>query len=1424
MTEEDLLSLLSELESREAPLLSWGVTSASFTEQEILDLISQELPGASTEDVLDALLEQGLIVSQGISTPVYRTRMAETVRLAANLRQWFPGGDWRTARPLVSDLRFLSRTRTIPRREQTPPHVNEHLAATLGDAWTDSHRDALDQILNGRSIAAFQARALERIIHRHDNARGTVVTAGTGSGKTLAFYLPVLTHLMSTPRPASSPRVIAIYPRTELLRDQLRGLLTQTRSLSAAPDRLTVGVLYGATPYNRADAERQSRRGWRRRSNGLVSPILQCLEPSCPGDYIWLQTHGESEVLTCERCGGALTSDQLQFTRKSLLAKPPAILFTTTEMVNRQLGSGSRRLFVGDSRGGPEFLLLDEVHTYSGTHGAQVANLLRRWRSGFAKQPHIVGLSATLSDPEGFFATLTGLPATHVAAVGPQPSEMRPVGREYFLALRGDPASQTSLLSTTIQTAMLARRMLDLAPGTPSQGAFGTKLFVFTDDLDVTNRLHSQLEDAEGWRPGGVNRKPSGSLAMLRTSGGQDQQLRDQAGQLWAYAESSGTLQHPVRVSRTTSRDSGVDAAADIVVATASLEVGFDDPSVGAVLQHKAPGDAAQFLQRRGRAGRDPIMRPWTIVVLSDFGRDRLAFQSYEALFEPIVRAAPLPVRNRVILKMQATWHLADQLERVTNLPKMPQEQQALASRLKRALHELLTEPGLARFGRQLRWALAIDEEETRALMWDHPRGLVTAVVPTLLRTTAVLERGQAVESNPLRDFLPPSLFSALYTPEVQLELPHPGATDEGEPVAMAMRQFAPGRVSYRYALNGRRDRLWVEPPPSSQPDFELSGVASGWFDLEPPPGRAGEHFVQVTHLRLQTPTGQTSDSAYGRWNWATNFSYDGEPLALDLPAKTPWAVILTSLSAHTHRYRCPARIWRTSSEIEVERNDPQESVRTTHRVTLDGRPVSVGFSLDVDGIAVSVAPPPTPTGENLLRALRVSRMEYLIRTDDEMLTLIPSHFTREWLHQVLLSALVVGSTDSTLEQTLSGWTDPQLRDAMIDAAEQVFGADPNSPLGAPGLVQELTATLQDGAVMQRLRNIAPTLWAEPDASWNAWLQQRYFTTLGAAMVDAIQVLCPDVDSSSLRLDILMVEENDSAGVIRLTEDEPGGVGVVETFLDRYIEDPRGYWALVATALGCSDTERVDGTLTAVLESLSIGQFADEIANIRLARGLSENTEAWGELRRAMFEAGQANDPSITTALATRFLRPGSTGEVDTLALELLRMWQQLEAALGIEIELRVFAFVAIAHPDINRRLQALTSQSGQRSSAQIGQIVGLLWPRGSRVRAAALATYNPYANHEPTERLMLAPLLARQQVPTDASESNWREQIDDALRHDGMALLRATNDDQAAAALANILTEPTDVDVLEFHPRVTGVQRDATGIVLTLELREAHQ
>ena len=111
---------------------------------------------------------------------------------------------------------------------------------------------------------------------------------------------------------------------------------------------------------------------------------------------------------------------------------------------------------------------------------------------------------------------------------------------------------------------------------------------------------------------------------------------RKTEGQDWEFPEQiSGPLSSSKIIERVSSQDKGLDPGSEIVIATSSLEVGFDDPNVGAIIQHKSPRNFAGFLQRKGRAGRQSSMRPWTAIVLSDYGRDRMSFQSYEQLFDP---------------------------------------------------------------------------------------------------------------------------------------------------------------------------------------------------------------------------------------------------------------------------------------------------------------------------------------------------------------------------------------------------------------------------------------------------------------------------------------------------------------------------------------------------------------------------------------------------------------------------------------------------------------------------------------------------------------------------------------------------------------------------------------------------------------------
>ena len=123
-------NLLSSLEDLELPLLSWGVTDGALSEDEVLEAIDTALAarpdsgGTASGDIRDFLQNQALLFRvPGSSPPRYRTRLAEALRLTAQLRQLFPPRGapapqpdwWQAGRRLVADYRLHAAARRYPR-------------------------------------------------------------------------------------------------------------------------------------------------------------------------------------------------------------------------------------------------------------------------------------------------------------------------------------------------------------------------------------------------------------------------------------------------------------------------------------------------------------------------------------------------------------------------------------------------------------------------------------------------------------------------------------------------------------------------------------------------------------------------------------------------------------------------------------------------------------------------------------------------------------------------------------------------------------------------------------------------------------------------------------------------------------------------------------------------------------------------------------------------------------------------------------------------------------------------------------------------------------------------------------------------------------------------------------------------------------
>jgi len=1094
----DALLLLDRIEALEMRSVAWGFTAGSLTEDETLELLGG---GPPAEDALEELLEAHLVSEQTSLSGGrrYRSRFAEAVRLITANRQLFANKPWQGAPRLVADFRVDRRRRRFPRRDRRPDAILADSGATIAptpvrqDIWNALTRQ------NGMRFAAFQERATVRLSQRVEDG-GTIVTAGTGSGKTIAFYLPAMLAIGEAIGPEPWVKALAIYPRVELLKDQFAEAFRMARliddALAANRRRpLSIGALFRATPRHGSAQELQDH-GWARRGRDWACPWMRC--PSCDGEMLWrgVDLDGGRERLTCARPGCASQADErhIVLTRQKIQQQPPDLLFTTTEILNQRLSDHWTRPVFGIGSGRKPFIaLLDEVHTYAGTGGAQAALTLRRWRHLLGAPVHWAGLSATLGDAARFFADLTGAPIDRVVEISPAANEFEESGAEYQLLLRGDPASRASLLSTTIQTAMLVSRVLD-PPGAPtSSGAFGRRAFLFTDDLDVTNRLFDDLRDAEAYTIFGRPDQTRQPLAAIRAAGNDDR-ARDIEGQRWRLCEDIGhNLDQRLVIGRTTSQDAGVTPDSNIIVATSALEVGFNDPQVGAVIQHKAPRGMASFLQRKGRAGRDRAMRPLTVTVLSDYGRDRALYQSYERLFDPQLESQYLPVGNPYVLKMQATFAFFDWLAAGTAefekawawdilsrpIDKPSPSTSAVITRVKAKLGRLVqgNQAEIDALRAHLMGALHVDDQTAQGLLWEAPRSILLEAAPTLVRRmfrgwrltfpTDVAALDLHEPYHPLPDFVPRNLFSDLSLPEVRVLVPPATANHEWRtetmPVLQALRQLVPGRVTRRFAFERGGLSHWVPVDPAHPiqerrisdyaQEHEFVGEFSATFNDR---GDEGPLLVfRPWTVRLEkVGRSEALPSSNAQLTWRTDIIARGDPVSVPVAPRSPWRPFVSSVDFYLHRFRASAAIRRFAPTAHATvRTLKDEFAVALHFRSDDNRPAAIGFELEVDGFRLDVRlPKGEQTGASLLspQLLRESKLSYLRERflDDNQLPQELNSFQRDWLFQMLIAALADGAASGG---DLSTSADDLLSDSRIDGVfhdvmQGYFGAMPLSP------------------------------------------------------------------------------------------------------------------------------------------------------------------------------------------------------------------------------------------------------------------------------------------------------------------------------------------------------------------------------------------
>lgn len=1458
------LEALTAVELAEARLLAWGAVGAEWAEEELLSVLAKH--GDSAE-LLKRLVGATLVVR----TPSggYRSRSAETVRLIATLRQSFRNQRVGDGRPLVLDHRFLHRPRRRPTRDVPAQEVLTELRELLGSAGVEAAQRLVPSTLSG-----FQRRSIRSILDALGSAdpTGIMVTAGTGAGKTLAFYLPLLAWLADHVRSRRRPQTVglALYPRNELLKDQLRALLGYVMRMHAnAPGApaLSLATWFGPTPAS-AFAVGKS---WSERGQDYVCPYLRCLD--CDGILVWRgeDVRARVERLVCVNasCGADVDGKFLRLTRDSARRNPADLMLSTTESLNRQLSAPGNLGAFGVRPSTLAAVLLDEVHTYEGTTGAQNAILLRRLRHALGRTPVWVGLSATLSNAGEFFARLVDLPASGITVVQPQAEELEETGAEYLLAVRSNPHSRAGTLSTSIQTTMVLARCLDSTADDPfmpppsSDGVFGSRLFVFTDKLDSTNRLYWTLLDAEGWawpdRPNDRHRPLT--LAHLRSEtqdrlrGDLQERAaeRDPDGQWWWLPEHLGqgvSADRSLRIGRTSSQDRGVSADAQVVVATATLEVGFDDDRVGAVVQHKAPHDAAQFLQRKGRAGRKEVTRPWTVVVLSDWGRDREAWDGYDALFDPDLPPRNLPVENLYVLRIQAVYALMDWLATelryggqdsvwadlsgpAAALHPTDEKRQADTRARQDAMAELLDQllrpgPERQRLRRHLLRALRLGQDEVAesvvdSLLWDSPRPLLLAVVPTMRRRLRDQWRGEEPlpdneglrTRTPLRSFVPGNLFDDLLVPEVELAVPgRRGHTDvEYLPALRALREVTPGNVTRHFGVWATNKRHWL-PLPLGAEDSQLRVDLGDTYQvkapvdtLDLPIGQVEVYSPVSAVLQPVPPAVRDSSAVQPDWEFHVSALGAGNDIRLDRAAQ----LLLTTLSAHVHAQGGGVRTIRYARTASGTVWDPQPRVVRLHfGVGGDAwHPAALGVDVHCDALEGAVRLP------ELVRppdsAERSSRLRHYLLVEADLPAELSS-FDRESLAEVVQLALVSARLDDAQLTNRAQWS------SALTAAAVVLGltADPDDHQPAAHGRHWVEWCQHHAVLMAVIASVAEISTDERSPAWTDWWRRRYTLSVAELVVGALSSLCPGVDVEELAIDLAGDD-----GRFWVSEPSPGGTGQVEAFLRVLVQEPEAFSRALEDVLAPTSADTLDEELVLLLRNDS-QDMRDVLVELRDAwtAGHAAVDAAVRRVDDAARAEGVALGGPARSALSTRLAGPGAHPDLLDVVASWLDLRDRASEVAGVEVNPRTLGALLARdeHPDLNEVLHLGTEASTQRRARAVANV---LWPWGERTSSFRL--YGPPLQSSTgivRAHVTLSPVVV-DVVPWD---DDHRVAVHDALREHREIVLRAGHSDRRAlrAAVIDLQASPVEVGPLLCHPVVVGQRTSLRFTECRVLLREA--
>ena len=247
----------------------------------------------------------------------------------------------------LKDADLRSQFSLLLRNDSFPPLVREPILEVTPSFLSGSSLAGLagEGVLDEDFAMIKPAELVERDLYKHQEEalrkaiterRNMIIATRTGSGKTECFLYPIINHLLTEKKNGTlaegGVRALLLYPMNALANDQIARL----RTLAKYFPEITFGRYTGETEQSEHKAK----------------------------VTYWSYHNGEDPLPNELIC------------REQMQETPPHILFTNYAMLEYLLiRPNDSPLFEG---GEWRFIVLDEVHSYAGALGVEVAMLMRR--------------------------------------------------------------------------------------------------------------------------------------------------------------------------------------------------------------------------------------------------------------------------------------------------------------------------------------------------------------------------------------------------------------------------------------------------------------------------------------------------------------------------------------------------------------------------------------------------------------------------------------------------------------------------------------------------------------------------------------------------------------------------------------------------------------------------------------------------------------------------------------------------------------------------------------------------------------------------------------------------------------------------------------------------------------------------------------